>query len=63
MKHLDLLAHAGLVQVQTKGREKRYVFNPESLQVASAWDEQSPTHADAMCKSGNADSQTSGRGI
>jgi len=37
MKHLDLLAHAGLVQVQTKGREKRYVFNPESLQAASAW--------------------------
>ena len=36
MKHLDLLAHAGLVQVQTKGREKRYVFNPESLQAASA---------------------------
>ena len=37
MKHLDLLAHAGLVQVQTKGREKRYMFNPESLQAASAW--------------------------
>ncbi|MBV9231777.1 MAG: helix-turn-helix transcriptional regulator [Chloroflexi bacterium] len=37
MKHLDLLAHAGLVQVQTKGREKRYVFDPESLQTASAW--------------------------
>src|SRR6266704_4804386 len=39
VKHLDLLAHAGLVQVQTKGREKRYVFNPESLQAASAWSE------------------------
>ena len=37
MKHLDLLAHAGLVQAQTKGREKRYVFNPESLQTASVW--------------------------
>lgn len=37
MKHLDRLSHAGLVQVQTKGREKRYVFNPESLQAASAW--------------------------
>lgn len=37
MKHLDLLNHAGLVQVQTEGREKRYVFNPESLQAASAW--------------------------
>ncbi len=37
VKHLDLLAHAGLVQAQRKGREKRYVFNPESLQTASAW--------------------------
>ncbi|HEX6483171.1 MAG TPA: helix-turn-helix domain-containing protein [Ktedonobacteraceae bacterium] len=37
MKHLDLLAQAGLVQVQTKGREKRYVFDPNSLQPASAW--------------------------
>ena len=37
LKHLDLLAHAGLVQVQTKGREKRYVFDPTSLQAASAW--------------------------
>jgi len=37
MKHLDLLANAGLVQVQTKGREKRYVFHPEALQAASTW--------------------------
>jgi predicted ArsR family transcriptional regulator len=37
LKHLERLSHAGLVQVQTKGREKRYVFHPESLQAASAW--------------------------
>ena len=37
MKHLDLLVQAGLVQMQTKGREKRYVFHPEALQAASAW--------------------------
>jgi predicted ArsR family transcriptional regulator len=37
MKHLDLLVHAGLAQVQTKGREKQYVFDPTSLQPASAW--------------------------
>jgi predicted transcriptional regulator len=37
LKHLDLLARAGLVQTQTKGREKRYVFDPTSLQTASAW--------------------------
>ena len=23
--------------MQTKGREKRYVFDPEALQTASAW--------------------------
>lgn len=37
MKHLDRLSHAGLVQVQTRGREKQYVFDPQSLQAASAW--------------------------
>ncbi len=37
IKHLDRLSHAGLVQVQTKGREKQYVFDPHSLQTASAW--------------------------
>jgi predicted ArsR family transcriptional regulator len=37
MKHLDLLARAGLIQVQTKGRQRLYLFNPESLQTASAW--------------------------
>src|SRR5260221_11339895 len=47
IKHLDRLSHAGLVQVQTKGREKQYVFDPHSLQTPSArsesigkqWDE------------------------
>jgi predicted ArsR family transcriptional regulator len=37
MKHLDLLTLAGLVHIQTKGREKQYMFNPEALQTASAW--------------------------
>jgi predicted transcriptional regulator len=37
LKHLDRLSQAGLVQVQRSGREKRYVFDPESLQTASAW--------------------------
>ncbi|GHO76978.1 hypothetical protein KSD_77260 [Ktedonobacter sp. SOSP1-85] len=36
-KHLDTLSHAGLVQAQTKGREKQYVFDPHSLQTVSAW--------------------------
>ncbi len=37
IKHLDRLSYAGLVRVQTRGREKRYVFDPTSLQAASAW--------------------------
>jgi len=37
MKHLDLLAQAGLVQSQTQGREKRYWFTPEPLDNVSAW--------------------------
>jgi predicted transcriptional regulator len=37
VKHLDLLANAGLVRAQTRGREKRYLFDPTSLQTASAW--------------------------
>ncbi len=37
VKHLDLLAQAKLVQVQTRGREKQYLFDPTSLQAASAW--------------------------
>jgi predicted transcriptional regulator len=37
IKHLDLLAAAGLVQTQTKGREKRYWFTPQPLDTVSAW--------------------------
>jgi predicted transcriptional regulator len=37
MKQLDLLSHAGLVQTQRSGRERQYVFNPQSLQAASGW--------------------------
>ena len=37
VKHLGLLANAGLVRAQTRGREKRYLFDPTSLQTASAW--------------------------
>ncbi len=46
LKHLDVLAEAGLVQTQTKGREKRYVFNPTSLQAASVWIEEIAKHWD-----------------
>ena len=37
VKQLNLLAQARLVQVQTRGREKQYRFDPTSLQTASAW--------------------------
>jgi len=37
VKHLRVLADAGLVQTQIEGREKRYTFNPETLFTASAW--------------------------
>ncbi|QBD75648.1 ArsR family transcriptional regulator [Ktedonosporobacter rubrisoli] len=37
LKHLDLLAQAGLVRVQTSGREKRFILDPTSLQAASTW--------------------------
>lgn len=37
IKHLDLLANAGLVRAQAHGREKRYSFAPEPLQSASEW--------------------------
>jgi len=37
LKHLDLLAEAGLVQVKPVGREKRYSFTPEPLKDVSAW--------------------------
>jgi len=37
LKHLDVLAAAGLVQVRPKGREKRYWLAPEPLRDVSAW--------------------------
>src|SRR5258708_28128015 len=37
LKHLDVLAAAGLVQVRAKGREKRYWLAPEPLQSVSVW--------------------------
>jgi DNA-binding transcriptional ArsR family regulator len=37
VKHLDLLAAAGLVTARPKGREKRYSFAPEPLDSVSAW--------------------------
>jgi DNA-binding transcriptional ArsR family regulator len=37
IKHLNLLAQAGLVQMQPIGREKRYSFRPEPLHSVSAW--------------------------
>jgi predicted transcriptional regulator len=46
VKHLDLLANAGLVRAQTRGREKRYLFDPTSLQTASAWIERIGKHWD-----------------
>jgi DNA-binding transcriptional ArsR family regulator len=36
-KHLDLLAEAGLVRAQARGREKHYSFAPEPLGSVSAW--------------------------
>jgi DNA-binding transcriptional ArsR family regulator len=37
VKHLDLLAQAGLVHAQTQGREKRYWLAPEALNRVSSW--------------------------
>jgi DNA-binding transcriptional ArsR family regulator len=37
LKHLDVLAGAGLVRVQTHGREKRYWLEPQPLASVSAW--------------------------
>lgn len=37
VKHLDLLAQAGLVQARHQGRETRYTLTPEPLTNASAW--------------------------
>jgi DNA-binding transcriptional ArsR family regulator len=37
LKHLDLLAEAGLVSVQPMGREKRYSLTLEPLDRITAW--------------------------
>ena len=37
LKHLDVLAQAGLVQVQPKGREKRYSLSPRPLEGVNEW--------------------------
>jgi len=37
LKHLNILANAGLVTVQPHGREKRYFLTPEPLHTVSAW--------------------------
>lgn len=37
LKHLDVLAQAGLVQVQPKGREMRYSFAPQPLDSVHDW--------------------------
>ena len=37
VKHLEVLARAGLVQAHVDGRERRYVFQPESLEMVSGW--------------------------
>ena len=36
-KHLDILAHAGLVQSRPQGREKHYWFTPQPLDNVSGW--------------------------
>jgi DNA-binding transcriptional ArsR family regulator len=40
LKHLEILASAGLVQSQPKGRENQFSFTPAPLQEVSAWIEQ-----------------------
>ena len=37
VKHLDLLAEAGLVRSQHLGRETRYSFTPEPLENVNQW--------------------------
>ena len=37
LKHLDVLAQAGLVEVQPKGREKRYSLSPRPLDGVNDW--------------------------
>jgi DNA-binding transcriptional ArsR family regulator len=47
LKHLHILEDAGLVVVEQKGREKRYILTPEPLsdidewikQISAKWDE------------------------
>ena len=36
-KHLGILADAGLVTIQQRGRDKYYVLTPEPLEEASLW--------------------------
>lgn len=40
LKHLKLLAQAGLVQAQASGREQRYSFTPAPLHDVSTWIEE-----------------------
>ncbi len=37
LKHLDVLAQAGLVEVQPKGRERRYSLSPRPLDGVNDW--------------------------
>lgn len=37
LKHLTILADAGLVTVQQQGREKRYTLTPEPLEEVEQW--------------------------
>ena len=37
LKHLNILAEAGLVAIQQVGREKRYTLTPEPLEDVGAW--------------------------
>lgn len=37
MKHLNMLARAGLVKAKASGREKRYSFTPEPLDSVTEW--------------------------
>lgn len=37
LKHLTILADAGLVTVQQQGREKRYTLTPEPLTEVEQW--------------------------
>jgi predicted transcriptional regulator len=37
LKHLGVLTQAGLVQVQPRGRERRYFFTPQPLDSVHDW--------------------------